>query len=123
MSARRPLGIKKEDECLEENEFHNPKKLFFFCLTSFLLAILIARLFLVLQRSGTYVGDSPFIIFGFHLHHWAWSLIALVILMPFAYHYRNDKKIFAIFLVVMSFFIGLFLDGIFYENAIIFWEG
>lgn len=114
----RPISTKA---CLEKNAFYQPKKLALFSLMAFILAFLSARTFYAIQRAGL-IGTGPNVIGDFHLHHWAYSLIALSILILIAFIKRDNKKIFGACIILISFFLGLFIDGIVYYNSPIFFE-
>lgn len=119
---RRPTGARTRYEaCVEETAFYQPKKLALFSIMAFVLAFLAARSFYAIQRAGIF-ESGPNVVGSFHLHHWAYSLIALSIIIVIAFVKRNDKKIFGICIILMAFFLGLFVDGIVYYDSPIFFE-
>lgn len=106
----------KRRACLDEAAFYQPKKLMMFSATAFIFAIFVARFYSALQMAG-YIGTGINVVGEFHFHHWAISLIALAVLLPLGFLARNNKPSFAFVIIFMAFFMGLFLDGIVYENS------
>ena len=107
---------KSRKKCLEKAAFHETKKIFLFSLMSFVLAIFAARTFTALQLAG-FITSSPNVIGSFHFHHWAFSLIGLMIIVPLMFVYREKKDIFGFLVIVSFFFLGLFVDGIIYSDS------
>jgi len=107
------------DYCKKENAFYKPKTLFLLSLLAFIFAFFVARFFNAIQQANL-INGSPNIINGFHFHHWSFSLIALLFLIPMAYYFREKKEVFGFLIIIMSFFLGLFIDGIVYPDSAMF---
>ena len=122
--SRKPLNVERISEtCKKENEFYRPKYLFWFALIAFILAFVVARSFIALERAGVTEGSS-LIFNGFHLHHWVIGLFALMILIPLALFFtvsKNQKGL-GITIILVAFFLGLFIDGIVWFDSVQFWE-
>lgn len=117
------LNVKKAVEaCDREASISNPRKMVIFCLISFLLAMFVARCYNALQRSGLIPSSGANVVGSFHFHHWAYSIIVLSVLIPIAFYYRKKEVVFCVFLIIIFFFVGLFVDGIVYTDSPIFWE-
>lgn len=114
-------NVSKSSRCTDDPSILEPKKFILIGVAMFIIGIFVGRLYNALQRSG--IAGSPNIIGEFHLHHWMYSLIALVVLFPLAFYFHTrNVKMFMVTIILIFFFTGLFVDGIIYPDSFIFYE-
>ncbi len=110
---------KKGQKCENETLVGQPLKLGFMGFGMFLIAAFVGRAFNALQRAG--IVGAPNVIGGFHLHHWTYSTLALVVLFPLTlFMYYKNKRIFSFLFLITCFFGGLVIEGIVYTDSFIF---
>lgn len=119
--SRTIKNVSKPTRCIDDPTIIEPKKLLLVGIAFITLGIFVGRVYNALQRAG--IAGAPNIIGGFHLHHWTYALIALVVLFPLAFYFHTrNGKIFVVMSIFIFFFVGLFIDGIVYPDSFIFFE-
>jgi hypothetical protein len=121
MMSRSVKNVSKSTRCTDDPGVLEPKKFVLVGMAMFILGMFVGRLYNALQRAG--LAGSPNVMGGFHLHHWMYSLIALIVLFPLAFYFNTrNKTVFTVTIVLIFFFTGLFVDGIVYPDSFIFYE-
>lgn len=118
--AKKRKGKQQVKKCMKDNSFYQPRMLILYSILSFIFAFVLARTYSALQRAG--FAGAPNIIGDFHFHHWSYGLIALLVLIPITFASKNKPVLFGILIILIAFFLGLFIDGIVYEDSISFIE-